>query len=206
MLNAIRFNKIKDKNLDPRVLNFRLSVKMRRIIESSLKLENNPKEREKLQKMMELEEANKSLMSYDDLNVLHSLLLRINSDYNFFFYQLLDETSAIIPPSSSNKEYASRVSELKRKEANQIYHSMTKGLKIVASNQPRLNDNDWRQLKPIITALINSIIVIVASFFFIYKAVEYALPQKNISIQMLVAILGTCVIASAELYFFIKIM
>ena len=63
-----------------------------------------------------------------------------------------------------------------------------------------------RQLRPILITLVNSLMVVGATFFFVFKAVEYSMPQPDVTVQVLVSLVAAVVVAIAELYFLSKVI
>ena len=98
-------NKFGDNRVDPRVCWYRLGNKIRKIINKAL--ETNDKyhknshqlngEIEELKKVIQTEDDNKQLISYENLTLIHKYLQRIDSKYDLYFYQLLDECRVVLP-------------------------------------------------------------------------------------------------------------
>ena len=98
-------NKFGDTKTDPRLCWYRLGNKIRKIINKCLD-KNEIKEEDSLQlneaidslkKVIESEDDNKQLISYENLTLIHKYLQRIDSKYDLYFYQLLDECRVILP-------------------------------------------------------------------------------------------------------------
>ncbi|GFV86242.1 transmembrane protein [Trichonephila clavipes] len=107
------------------------------------------------------------------------------------------------PPPPRNAELEERISKLKAEQANKEYKSMTQNLlpreKTIESFR-----EDIKSMQSQIIAVINFVLTVGGSFCFVYKAVEYALPQENIPAQTLMAVLASTVVAVADLYFLLK--
>ncbi|XP_053202043.1 uncharacterized protein LOC128386952 [Panonychus citri] len=191
----VKLSELSDKQLDPRECQYRLNGKIRKIISKCLdKQDDHDDSLDKLKTIMDQEEGNKQMVSYDDLTEIHKCLQHLDSTYQLFFYQLLEETNTIIPKNNKAPELKARLARLKCEAAAKEYKAMTDGINLVPSNskqnQASANSiNEVRQIKTLITALINGVMVVFCSFFFVYKAVEYSLPQPNINTQILVAII-----------------
>ncbi|PRD26333.1 UNVERIFIED_CONTAM: transmembrane protein [Trichonephila clavipes] len=104
---------------------------------------------------------------------------------------------------AGNAELEERISKLKAEQANKEYKSMTQNLlpreKTIESFR-----EDIKSMQSQIIAVINFVLTVGGSFCFVYKAVEYALPQENIPAQTLMAVLASTVVAVADLYFLLK--
>lgn len=95
------------EKVDPRTCWFRLGNKIRKIINKALdKNVSDSKDSqdlsaaiEGLKKAIAAEDDNKQLISYDNLSSVHKYLQRIDSDYNLYFYQLMDECRVVSPQS-----------------------------------------------------------------------------------------------------------
>ncbi|KAG8181109.1 hypothetical protein JTE90_003158 [Oedothorax gibbosus] len=104
------------------------------------------------------------------------------------------------PPTPRNPELEERVTRLKNEQDNAAYRSMTNYL----IPQERYNLNIGKEVKSVasqMTAVINFVLTVGGSFFFVYKAVEYALPNPNIPAQVMMGIVTSTVVALADLYF-----
>ena len=100
-------SKFGSEKVDPRSCWFRLGNKIRKTINKAVDIdvtdsENNDNLKESidgLKKAIEAEDENKQLISYDNLTEIHKYLQRIDSNYNLYFYQLLDECKVVLPQS-----------------------------------------------------------------------------------------------------------
>ncbi|XP_053202144.1 uncharacterized protein LOC128387033 [Panonychus citri] len=165
----VKLSELSDKQLDPRECQYRLNGKIH--------THNKDLALDKLKTIMDQEEGNKQMVSYDDLTEIHKCLQHLDSTYQLFFYQLLEETNTIIPKNNKAPELKARLARLKCEAAAKEYKAMTDGINLVPSNskqnQASANSiNEVRQIKTLITALINGVMVVFCSFFFVYKAVN----------------------------------
>lgn len=91
-----------DKYHDPRTSTFRISTKLRKLINKALEYSANDdcpkdlkeqinKSQTELKELMSLEKDNKEILNYSQVEDLHKYLQRILHDYDWFFYQILEE-------------------------------------------------------------------------------------------------------------------
>lgn len=90
-----------DKYHDPRSSNYRISTKLRKLIGKALnyKADDCPDElrdqikhsQGELKELMSLEKENREILNYSQVEDLHKYLQRILHDYDWFFYQVLQE-------------------------------------------------------------------------------------------------------------------
>lgn len=95
-----------DKLLDPRTLSFRLKNPIRRKINDLLsQVEEKEDESDddagsklgvNLKKILDRDEDQKHLLSYDDVSDIHRTLQRLDPTYRLFFHELLDECRAFV--------------------------------------------------------------------------------------------------------------
>ncbi|XP_015792294.1 transmembrane protein 199-like [Tetranychus urticae] len=208
----VKFSEIENKQLDPREFEYRMNVKIRKIISKCLKNDVNKDADDKtinrLKEIMDKEESDKQMVSYDELTDVHKCLQKLDPSYDLFFHQLLEETNVIIPTSNKKPELQARLIKLKCEAAAKEYKKMSNGICLTSANSKE-NKNlskEVKEIKSLITALINGLLVVLCSFYFIYKVVEYSLPKQDIPFQIIVALAASTVIAIAELYFFIRVM
>ncbi|XP_054710673.1 transmembrane protein 199-like [Uloborus diversus] len=122
---------------------------------------------------------------------------------NTFLHEFLEGSEIDFlqtPPIQRNPELAARVEKLKAEQANAEYRKMTKTISPQSKHSENFRD-DIKAVTSQVTAIINFVLSIGGSFFFAYKAVEYALPQQNIPAQVLMGIITSTVVALADLYF-----
>ena len=95
-----KLSECEDKLLDPRTLSFRLKKPIRRRINDLLSRTEEQtadgKLAASLQEILDREEDQKNLLSYDDVSEMHRCLQRLDSTYRLFFHQLLDECRAFV--------------------------------------------------------------------------------------------------------------
>lgn len=196
-----------DKLIDPRDLEYRINKKIRDIITDTFEIGENETELKRLNKLMEIEESKKNTFTYDNMEDLHKCLQRLNSDYVYHFHDLMAQTTVIVPSPRKNADLETRLKILRKRAADREYQEMAKGIKLIASNNPKGHKiSEAKRTKTLLTALINGFLVVICSFFFTYKATEYTLSESDQTVQVLVATLATCIVAIAELYFFIRVM
>jgi len=196
-----------DKMLDPRELSYRLGNNVRRLIKKVLDNEQlDTNTRDELRTLIDMEDSNKQLLDYDTLTEIHKRLQRLDETYTMFFYQFLDDCKALAPRGKDNAELEARLQKLRQMESVRSYKTMTSS---VASAKPDMVSDirtDVQQLRPTLIAVGNSFLVIIGTFYFVFKAVEYASVNPNISVQVISGLIASTVVAIAELYFIMKIM
>jgi len=211
-----------DKQLDPRTLSYRLKHPIRKkinaLLEGKLSSTTQSKDEKKgqesdiirLKDLIEREEESKNLLSYEDVSSLHQLLQRLDSTYNSFFYQFLDECRAFVPEERQNKELDQRLKKLQMESGLKSYQEMTRGVSNIGSESSSTSlsgvGQEIRNLKPTLIALINSLLVIGGTFVFVFKAVEYSLSTPDIVVQVFAGLIASIVVAIAEIYFLIKVI
>lgn len=209
-----KLSQVEDPRIDPRKLQFRLKRGLRERIESALKSKTDSSERQKdkddLKKLMdEDDESNKQLLSYEQVEKVYKLLQRLDHSYFVYFFEFLDECSALVPDGRANKELDDRLKKLQFEESKKAYERMS-GSILMSGKSGSLSlgefSSDIKSIKKNLIAIFNSALVIAGSFAFVYKATEYSLPQPDIVVQVLAALIAAIVVAIAELYFLAKIM
>lgn len=91
-----------DKYHDPRTSTFRISTRLRKLITKASEFKaavDCPKDlkeqiahsQTELNELMKLENENREILNYSQIEDLHKYLQRILHDYDWFFYQLLQE-------------------------------------------------------------------------------------------------------------------
>jgi hypothetical protein len=206
-----KLSETKDKFLDPRELSYKLGPILRkRILRVQGKRALDKELQQELSLIMDREEETKQLLDYDTLSDIHRILQRLDPEYHLFFYQMLDECRAIAPPGRENKELEARLQRLKYESSVKDYTRMT-GSVASSTRAPVTASatefrNEVQALKPTLTAIINSFLVIVGTFAFIYVVVGYALPEPSIPVQVMASLFGAIIVAIAELYFISKML
>ncbi|XP_015909374.1 transmembrane protein 199 [Parasteatoda tepidariorum] len=107
------------------------------------------------------------------------------------------------PPPPRSPELEERITRLKAEQSNAEYNSMVRNLSKPQRNNVSFRD-DIRSVTSQIAAIVNFMFAVVGSFFFAYKAVEYALPEPNIPAQVMMGIITSTVVALADLYFLLR--
>lgn len=100
-------NTFGNQKIDPRVCWFRLGNNIRKTINKALNKKKEDISDDKslidsidgLNKVIESEDNNKQLISYDSLTLIHKYLQRIDCNYDLYFYQLIDECRVVLPQS-----------------------------------------------------------------------------------------------------------
>ncbi|GFU03735.1 transmembrane protein [Nephila pilipes] len=121
-------------------------------------------------------------------------------------HEILEKCEILLcstPPPPRNAELEERISKLRAEQANKEYKSMTQNLLPQEKTIESFRE-DIKSVTSQIIAVINFVLTVGGSFCFVYKAVEYALPQENIPAQALMAVLASTVVALADLYFLMK--
>jgi hypothetical protein len=200
-----------DKLLDPRELSYRLKNSMRRKLDNIINKQQEMDNDELKNELRELldREGSKELFDYDTLSEIHKRLQRLDSSYDLFFYQFLDEFKAVVPKRKENRELEQRLQKLKHDASSRTYGDMTSSIntnKHSLVSEVQSMKSDMQQLKPVLITVLNSVLVVGGTFLFVFKAVEYASSEPNISVQILSSILASSIVALAELYFLMKIM
>lgn len=229
---AITKKRKSDPLFDPRSCTYRLSRKMRDRVEeltSSNEVEDNTKS--VLTDIMEEDEANKNALTYDSLVELHKYIARADKEFTDPFYLFLEDCKCIEPKARDNKQLDARLKKLRLQSSQAMYVKMTASVDRVSerkveqmADQVNLlsniysnsnNDNnfsgqdqssEFKKLNRPLTAVINSFLIFICTFIFFYKALEYALPQPNITAQVLFGLGGSSVVAIAELYFLARVI
>ncbi|RWS22272.1 transmembrane protein 199-like protein [Leptotrombidium deliense] len=199
---------IEENLIDPRECRFRIDKPTRRLADKLLSKSGDEDYKQRLRSVMEEDESNKQMMDYESLTELHKCLQKLDNSYNLFFYQLMDKCKRILPESRKNPELEKRLRKLKFQESQKIYNKMTNDVAPKRREMISVKE-EVTNIKPVLIALINALLVIGATFAFLYKVVEWSLPVPNVSApiqQVLSALLGSFVVATAELYFFVRIM
>lgn len=129
-------------------------------------------------------------------------------------HELLDGSelclpSPVIPP--RNPELESRVQRLRNQQLNREYDKMTASVDPGRRSATSVTaashlGSDLRQVKQQSIAVVNFLVSVGGTFAFFYKAVEYALPDPHIPVQVLAGLFAAIVVAVAELYFVIKVI
>lgn len=101
-----KLSECEDKLLDPRTLSFRLKNPMRRKINDLLAHESDENDDDSsrssgklgvnLKEILDRDEDQKHLLSYDDVSEVHRTLQRLDPTYKLFFHELLDECRAFV--------------------------------------------------------------------------------------------------------------
>ncbi|CAM1325626.1 Uncharacterised protein g9010 [Pycnogonum litorale] len=107
-----------------------------------------------------------------------------------------------IPP--RNPELEARIQKLKNKQASREYKEMTKNVDATVSTSEIAHiRSESKAIRNQLISMLNFSLSVAGSFAFVYKAVEYSLPEPNIPAQILLSMITATVVAMAELYFFI---
>lgn len=181
--------------------------------------------------IMEEDEANKNTLTYDSLVELHKYISRADKEYVDPFYLFLEDCKCIEPKARDNKQLDARLRKLRLQSSQAMYDKMTASVDRISERKVEQmidqvrspsniysNSNDdnnlggqdqsseFKKLNGPLTAVINSFLIFICTFIFFYKALEYALPQPNITAQVLFGLGGSSVVAIAELYFLARVI
>ncbi|CAG2164370.1 unnamed protein product [Oppiella nova] len=208
-------NGFPNQKMDPRVCMYRLGNKTRKTVNKALDTDCGDSDVlnesvAELKKVMDTEDDNKQLFSYDSLSLIHKCLQRIDTNYELYFYQLLDECRVVLPQSRKNKELEDRLLDLNCKQSSRDYKSMTSSVSVGSSPSKETPEvsfgSEFREMRPTLIAVINAFVTIGGTFLFCYKAVEYSLPEPHVSTQVLSGLFGALIVAVAEMYFLVRII
>ena len=61
-------------------------------------------------------------------------------------------------------------------------------------------------MRPTLIALLNSVLVVVGTFVFVFKAVEYSMTTPDVTVQVMASLIAALIVALAEVYFIAKII
>lgn len=206
--------KKEDPTFDPSCCTYKLGNKIRRHVEKILKDEDVEKETKTIiEDLMDLEEANKNTLKYDSLVKLHKYVQRADPDYCDPFYMFSENCKCIPPKPRENSQLEERLKKLRLKSSQNMYNTMTSSVdRIVARKIDNQTDSvgghneEIKVFSGSTMAVINSFLVYICTFIFCYKAVEYSLSEPNIIAQVLFGLLGSTVVACAELYFLARVI
>lgn len=218
-----------DPSFDPSSCSYKLDGATRSQIEELLKNEDAAEGRVKkiLRLLMDEDESNKNTLSYDSLARLHKYLQHADPDrFPEPFYMLLDKCKCIKPKPRENEQLETRLQQLRLRNSQAIYNKMASSVdrlieKKIEEESSSKGDTsggigcdsstlavgkELRLLSGSMIAVINSFLVYICTFVFCYKALEYSLPQPHIVGQVLFGLLGSTVVACAELYFLARVI
>lgn len=199
---------------DPSCCSYRLSTKIRAHVERLIKCKDVAQETKSvLIELMDEDETNKNTLSYESLTKLHKYIQRADPDYVGPFYIFSESCKCIRPKPRENKQLEARLKLLRLRSSQQMYNNMTATVDRVVEKkideQIDINGSETKELKVLsgsMMAVINSFLVYICTFIFCFKAVEYSLPQPNIIAQVSFGLLGSTVVACAELYFLARVI
>ena len=212
-----RVAKTVDPLFDPSCCTYKLNGDIRNYVQELIDGKKDGQVDEKaqtiLRDLMDQEEANKGTMSYDSLSELHRFMQRADKNYLDPFYMLLEECKCIRPEQRENKQLETRLKRLRLRCSQQMYDKMASSVDRVVENKTNtslVNGGDTqkeaRLLNGSVMAVINSFLVFICTFIFCYKALEYSLAEPHIVGQVLFGLLGSTIVACAELYFLIRVI
>lgn len=192
-----------DRLFDPRTGQYRLDKETRAFVET-LKDSNAV-----LLELLDEYKQNKNKFSYDSLTKLHKHIQICDPDYPPF-YTLIDRCKCFKPKPRENKELEERLQRLRLRESQMYYNEVTSEIERTSkANNSKITSSvaeDVRAVKGSLVAVFNSFLVYICTFIFCYKAMEYAIPEPNITNQVLFGLAGSTVVACAELYFLFRVI
>lgn len=201
---------MKDPLFDPSCCNYRLSKKIRKHVEQLAISEDVNKDIKSVLVNL-IDSSNKNVLSYESLTKLHKYIQRADPEYTDPFYILQESCKCIPPKQRENKELETRLKQLRLRSSQSMYNNMTACVDRVVENkmEEQVTDDSKKELRKLngsLMAVINSFLVYICTFIFCYKALEYALPQPNVIGQVLFGLLGSTIVACAELYFLVRVI
>lgn len=211
---------IEDPLFDPSTCKYRLSQQIRDDVARIIKDEKADEEtRNIINEIMDDDETNKNLLDYNAIAKLHKYMQWADKKFTEPFYMFKDKCKCIIPKPRDNKILDIRLKHYQQKSSQALYNSMTASVdgqvrRSLTDNVKGNINNDtigntqkeFKDLYGSVVAVFNSFLVFICTFFFCYKALEYALPVPNYVAQVLFGILGSLVVAVAEIYFLMRVV
>jgi hypothetical protein len=61
-------------------------------------------------------------------------------------------------------------------------------------------------MRPTLIAVFNSFLVVIGTFVFVFKAVEYSMTTPDVTVQVMSSLIASLIVALAEVYFLAKII
>lgn len=221
----------KDPLFDPRTCSYKLNAKIRQHVTRLLKSDQVQEQtKAKLLELMEQEESNKNTMDYESLTQLHKYIQWADPDNMEPFYMFIDSCRCIEPKPRQNVQLQERIAKLGLKNSQVMYEEMVFSVdKIVGRVKDSRQDNDgsnlsnnlidqdessrelstmteFKNLYGSAIAVFNSFLVIICTFLFCYKALEYSIPEPNVSYQAMFGLTGSLIVAIAEIYFLLRVV
>lgn len=205
-----------EKYFDPRLCTYKLSGKVRNHVQKVL--ESNDVEQDTIdhiKEVMEEEEANKNTLGYESLTTLHKYLQRADDTYvETPFWVFKDSCKCIKPKPRVNEQLDRRLHQLRLKDSQNWYTQAAADVdksienKLLKSSQTSVANagDEFRVFNGSVMAVVNSFLVYICAFIFCYKALEHALPEPNIVGQVVFGIVGSTIVAVAELYFLARVI
>lgn len=140
------------------------------------------------------------------LNDLKQLFKSWPVENEIHFHELLEDVVVIfpaLPEPVKNPELQARLDKLKQEQEEREYARMVKNVdaKFKKSEDSVSLSADVKSLRAQMVGVTNFIVSVGGTFAFVYKAVEYSLPEPIIPTQVIAGLLGASIVALAELYF-----
>lgn len=215
---------MKDPLFDPRTCTFKLSAKIRDHVEQLIKDKNVEKRTKSiLIDLMDQEQSNKNTLDYESLVKLHKYIQWADPDNSEPFYLFSESCKCINPKQRENKHLNERLKKLRLMDSQAMYEQMVSAIdKSVERNIERRFGNiksedgeqsadnstvtEFKDLYGSVIAVFNSFLVIICTFVFCYKALEYSIPEPNVTYQASFGLFGSLIVAIAELYFLLRVV
>lgn len=156
---------------------------------------------------------NEDYLSVDLLKSLKTYWNKHNES-KLYIHELLARTELYLPKLETvprDPALEQRIQEIKAQLEESAYQKMVYNVDL---NSPLRFDDysvkggkivpEFKTLQGQIIAIINTFAVIIGSFVFGYKAVEYSLPEPDITKQMVAGFILAMIVAVADLYFLFK--
>ncbi len=182
---------------------------------------------EQLEALMFHEEEHKQAFSYNDLVKIHQLLQYMEKDpdveeekrskkstptfRNQFFFQFMEDNFKVIQPEKrKNAVLDERIRKLKYQAARKDYDTMTGSVSRAflggSKGSKSSISQDIKNLRGTLVATLNSFMVIICTFAFVYFAVGYASPSTPTTGRIISGFSAAMVVGVAEIYFLIKLI
>jgi len=132
------------------------------------------------------------------------------SDKDKYLHEILAGSDLFVPAyiePERNPELNERIERLKAQQANREYDEMTKNVnlnRLYATKPTESFLPDMRSVQGQIITIANVFLTIGGAFVFGYKAIEYASPTKNFTLQISFGLFCAFIVAIADLYFLFK--
>lgn len=124
-----------------------------------------------------------------------------------YIHGCLDASRITLPVPSTpprNAEMDARVQKLRDDQMNKEYNDMVKDVSSPLPENREVVGSTAKVVNAQIAVVVNFVLTVVGSFIFTYKAVEYALHEPSVPIQVLAGLMAGIVVAIADLFFILR--